>query len=98
MNELMEIFNKMVLEQEWTISEDLKLTEKWFLERKDNFTSSGRDIEALITYIKVAHGRRIYGNVNARKKSINMQDINAGYKQFANNKKKKVFKDYGLYV
>lgn len=98
MNELMEIFNKMVLEQEWTISEDLKLTEKWFLERKDNFTSSGRDIEALITYIKVAHGRRIYGNVNARKKSINMQDINTGYKQFANNKKKKVFKDYGLYV
>jgi SpoVK/Ycf46/Vps4 family AAA+-type ATPase len=97
--ELIKIFNKMVLDQEWTLDKDFVLTEKWFNEKKDNFSSYGRDIEALITYIKIAHGRRIYGNVNAVKKSINMDDLNSGYKQFAANKQQQDKQEiFGLYV
>jgi hypothetical protein len=89
----------MVLDQEWTLDKDFVLTEKWFNEKKDNFSSYGRDIEALITYIKIAHGRRIYGNVNAVKKSINMDDLNSGYKQFAANKQQQDKQEiFGLYV
>jgi len=98
MSELAHIFHKMVFEQEWTIDSTLILNEKWFNERKDNFGNYGRDIEALITYIKVAHGRRIYGNATACKKMINADDLHKGYTNFASNKKKDVFKDYGLYV
>lgn len=97
--ELIKIFNKMVLDQEWTLDKDFVLTEKWFNEKKDNFSSYGRDIEALITYIKIAHGRRIYGNVNAVKKCINMDDLNTGYKQFAANKQPQDKQEiFGLYV
>jgi SpoVK/Ycf46/Vps4 family AAA+-type ATPase len=97
--ELIKIFNKMVLDQEWTLDKDFVLTEKWFNDKKDNFSSYGRDIEALITYIKIAHGRRIYGNVNAVKKCINMDDLNTGYKQFAANKQPQDKQEiFGLYV
>ena len=97
--ELIKIFNKMVLDQEWTLDKDFVLTEKWFNEKKDNFSSYGLDIEALITYIKIEHGRRIYGNVNAVKKSINMDDLNSGYKQFAANKQQQDKQEiFGLYV
>lgn len=98
MLELMHIFHKMVNQDEWSIDGNLIITEKWFAERKDHFTNYGRDIEALITNIKIAHGRRIYGDTSAEKKRINSDDLQNGYVKFANNKKKKVVKDYGLYV
>jgi chromosomal replication initiation ATPase DnaA len=100
MNELNKIFNKMVLDQEWSLDEKLNLPDKWFADRKDNFKNCGRDIEALITYTKIAHGRRIYGNVSANKKCITLDDLNAGYKQFSANKQKKeeTTTVFGLYV
>lgn len=100
MTELNKIFNKMVLDQEWSLDEKLILPDKWFADRKDNFTNYGRDIEALITYTKIAHGRRIYGNTSANKKCITLVDLNAGYTQFSDNKQKKeeATSVFGLYV
>ena len=98
MQELVKIMHKMVADQEWTLDEDVVLTEKWFNDKKKSFSSYGRDIEAMITYIKIAHGRRIYGNVTATKKCINMNDLNAGYKQFVANKKQEETVSFGLYV
>jgi SpoVK/Ycf46/Vps4 family AAA+-type ATPase len=98
MQELIKIMHKMVADQEWTLDEDVALTEKWFMDKKKSFSSYGRDIEAMITYIKIAHGRRIYGNLTATKKCINMNDLNAGYKQFAANKKHEETVSFGLYV
>ena len=100
MSELNQIFNKMVLDQEWSLEETMVLSDKWFADRKDDFTNYGRDIEALITYTKIAHGRRIYGNTSANKKHITLEDLNAGYKQFSANKQKKGNAPtiFGLYV
>jgi SpoVK/Ycf46/Vps4 family AAA+-type ATPase len=98
MQELVKIMHKMVADQEWTLDEDVALTEKWFNDKKKSFSSYGRDIEAMITYIKIAHGRRIYGNLTATKKCINMNDLNSGYKQFVANKKLEETVSFGLYV
>lgn len=100
MSELNKIFNKMVLDQEWSLDETIILPDKWFADRKDCFTNYGRDIEALITYTKIAHGRRIYGNTTANKKHITLEDLNVGYTQFSANKqnKEEIKTVFGLYV
>ena len=96
--ELIQMLHKMILEQEWTLDVDVILTDKWFVDKKKSFSSYGRDVEAMLTFIKIAHGRRIYGNIDAIKKSINMDDINNGYKQFLTNKKQEDVPSFGLYV
>jgi chromosomal replication initiation ATPase DnaA len=98
MKELVNIFNKMIIDQEWQLDKTFVLTEKWFYERKNNFSSYGRDIEALITYIKIAHGRRIYGDLTAVKKCITNDDLMNGYKHFVSNKKQDKKPVFGLYV
>jgi SpoVK/Ycf46/Vps4 family AAA+-type ATPase len=85
--ELMNIFKKKVVEQEWEIIEDSGLSERWFEDKKKNFKNFGRDMENLLTYVKIAHGRRIYGKDKNIKKIITMDDLNAGYKTFLTNRK-----------
>ena len=72
--ELYEIFLNMVGKIEWKV--DDSINKNWFLEKKDKFESFGRDIESLLTHIKIAHGRRLYGSEDG-KKIINITDINA---------------------
>jgi len=98
MQELVKILRKMVLEQEWTLDADVVLPDKWFIDKKKSFSNYGRDIEAMLTYTKIAHSRRIYGNTTVVKKCINMVDINAGYTQFLLNKKQEDVPSFGLYV
>lgn len=94
--ELYEIFLNMVGKIEWKV--DDSINKNWFLEKKDKFESFGRDIESLLTHIKIAHGRRLYGNEEGRK-IINLEDINKGYERYLSHKKveDKKYLD-GLYV
>ena len=94
--ELYEIFLNMVGKIEWKV--DDSINKNWFLDKKDKFESFGRDIESLLTHIKIAHGRRLYGNEDG-KKIINITDINKGYERYLSHKKKedKKYLD-GLYV
>jgi SpoVK/Ycf46/Vps4 family AAA+-type ATPase len=96
--ELMLIFKKLVLEQEWEFYDDTCLTEKWFQEKKDNFTGYGRDMEALFTYTKIAHGRRIFGT-SSEKKRIIMEDLEKGFETFKGFSKNKLEKSviYNMY-
>ena len=87
--ELMCIFQKMVAEQEWCFLDDKKVEEKWFQEKKDKFVHYGRDMELLLTYTKISHGRRIYGKSKELRKKISMEDMNEGYKTFLKNRKSK---------
>jgi SpoVK/Ycf46/Vps4 family AAA+-type ATPase len=97
--ELMKIFKKKVCDQEWGFDENEELKERWFHDRKDNFKSYGRDMELLFTYIKIAHGRRIYGKDKDCRKKISLEDINKGYEIFLKNKNlKKETVIFGLYV
>jgi SpoVK/Ycf46/Vps4 family AAA+-type ATPase len=97
--ELLSIFKKMVLEQEWKLEDNLP-SEKWMEERKKNFKNFGRDMELLITYTKIAHGRRIYGKSADLRKQITMDDLVQGYEVFLKNKniKKSAPFMHGIYV
>jgi SpoVK/Ycf46/Vps4 family AAA+-type ATPase len=87
--QLMNIFKKKIIEQEWSLENENDLTEKWFEDKKDNFKHYGRDMELLLTYVKVSHGRRIYGKPVEFKKKITLGDMNDGYSTFKANKKNK---------
>ena len=86
--QLMHIFKKKVAEQEWTIEENT-ITEKWFSEKKANFKGYGRDMELLLLYVKIAHGKRIYGKPKDFRKKVSLDDMNEGYKTFVKNKQTK---------
>ena len=77
----MDIFQKKVLEEKWVIEPGC-ITEKWFDKKMQYFNYYGRDMETLFAKIKVAHGRRIFGkNINMQK-TLNMDDMNLGFKKY----------------
>jgi SpoVK/Ycf46/Vps4 family AAA+-type ATPase len=82
--QLYEIFLNMINKIKWKV--DNSITKEWFLEKKDKFESYGRDIESLLTHVKISHGRRLYGN-ETECKMINMDDLNNGYKRYLSHKK-----------
>jgi SpoVK/Ycf46/Vps4 family AAA+-type ATPase len=84
--EMMKIFKKKVLEQEWEFENMDDIKEKWFAEKKELFKNFGRDIELLFTYSKIAHSRRIYGKDKELRKKLSIEDMNAGYETFLKNR------------
>jgi len=94
------IFKKKVREQEWEFENEPDVKEQWFDDKKTHFTNYGRDIELLVVYTKIAHGKRIYGKPVELRKKISMQDINAGFATFEQNKHIKKSPDYlsSLYI
>jgi SpoVK/Ycf46/Vps4 family AAA+-type ATPase len=85
--ELMEIFKKKINDIEWLLEDlDEKKLQKWFEDNKSNFKHFGRDMEILLTYVKIAHGRRIYMKNKELRKIISMDDIKTGYDVFIKNK------------
>lgn len=82
--ELLKIFKKKVEEQGWVLHDEID--ENWFLKNHKDFLSYGRDMETLLTCVKISHGTRIYGNAEVKKKMINIDDMNSGYKKFKKNK------------
>lgn len=99
--ELKEIFLKKIKENNWMLDIEDKELLLWFKEKYKNFQYYGRDVELLFSYIKVCHGRRLYGKSNDLRKRINIDDINNGYKQFLKNKSNENDKNpeiMGLYV
>uniref|UniRef100_A0A6C0DQY6 AAA+ ATPase domain-containing protein n=1 Tax=viral metagenome TaxID=1070528 RepID=A0A6C0DQY6_9ZZZZ len=87
--EMMKIFQKKVLEQEWSFEKEDTLMVKWFEKRKDQFKHFGRDMEILLSYTKIVHGRRIYGKDRELRRVITLDDINSGYEMFLKNKESK---------
>jgi len=88
--DLMNIFIKIVENNGWQFQDKTQLNERWFKEKKDQFVGLGRDMEALFTYTKIAHGIRIYGKEKDMRKKISLDDMNKGFETFMlNNKNKK---------
>ena len=97
--ELYNIFELIVKMSEWELSDTEKITDKWFEKNYKSFTSFGRDMEQLFTYVKICHSRRIYGLDKNLRKKINNEDMDKGYKIFIENRKEKEKPViYGLYV
>jgi hypothetical protein len=88
--ELMEIFKKKINDIEWSLDcKDEKQLQKWFEDNKTTFKHFGRDMELLLTYVKIAHGSRIYMKTKELRKNITFDDIKNGYDVFMKNKKTK---------
>ena len=87
--ELMQIFLKKILENDWKIEVPEKEMGQWFESKSASFKHFGRDMELLFSYTKIAHGRRIYGKSNELRKIIHLDDLDRGYKSFVSNSKKK---------
>ena len=79
--ELMQIFNKKINEINWKIKIEEKILKDWFESNKKFFKYYGRSIETLITKTKIIHGKRIFEDLNNNnKKSINLDDLEGGFK------------------
>ena len=99
--ELKDIFLKKVKENNWTLNIEENELLLWFKEKYKHFQYYGRDVELMFSYVKVSHGRRLYGKPNNLRKQINIEDINNGFKQFLKNKSNENNKRpeiMGLYV
>lgn len=86
--ELQQIFNKKVLESGWKLDCDISILNKWFEINYKDFVNYGRDMEQLLTYIKISHGKRIYGKDTDLRKKIIIDDIKNAFKIFKNNREK----------
>mgnify|MGYP003758735823 FL=1 len=87
--ELMTIFKRKVEVSDWEFIDDSILNEKWFHTNKEHLTSYGRDIEILLTYVKICHGRRIYGKHKDVRKKITRKDLDTGLELLLANKEHK---------
>ena len=77
--ELYEILKKKIYEIEWSLSKEI--TKDWFNDKIEHFKFYGRDIEQLVSNIKIAHAKRIFGLENAIKKYITKDDLEHGFKK-----------------
>jgi SpoVK/Ycf46/Vps4 family AAA+-type ATPase len=87
-NDLCTIFIRMVKKNNWCIDNE-EVVEEWFKQNFEQFKSYGRDIEKLFSYVKIAHGRRIYGKKQEDKYKITIIDLNKGLSVFKENSIKK---------
>jgi hypothetical protein len=84
-NELIEIFRKKIGENNWELLIPNDVLMKWFKINYKTFRNYGRDMEQLFSYIKMSHGRRVYGKDPSLRKQINVQDLERGFVIFNEN-------------
>lgn len=99
--DLCQIFIKMIKDIGWEIETEIKIMNDWFKKNKDYFQFSGRDIETLLTKIKIAHSRRVFCLPEKDKKKINLKDLDKGLEIFLKNddiKNRKVEKELKQYM
>jgi SpoVK/Ycf46/Vps4 family AAA+-type ATPase len=84
--DLKNIFMKKVKDISWEV---VDLETSWFEKNIDYFKFYGRDIEVLLSKIKIAHSRRIFGKAEIEKKKINKTDLDNGLKIFLENEEVK---------
>jgi len=84
--ELAAIFDKKVAEAGWTRDLTPGWT-AWFKTHRDAFTGAGRDMEKLLSFMKMSHARRIFGKAQEERK-LTEQDRDQGWKLFQEHKGK----------
>jgi SpoVK/Ycf46/Vps4 family AAA+-type ATPase len=85
--DLYNIFLKKVLDCGWNVDKTVEV--KWFENKKPQFKFYGRDIETLLTKVKIAHSRRIFCKNNIEKKCITLQDLDKGFEVYMKNNNNK---------
>jgi len=86
--ELLQIFEKKIKEAGWDVKEPLE--DEWFEKNKSYFKYYGRDMETLLSKVKIAHSRRVFCLAKEEKTKINKEDLEKGfdmYKKMGSNEK-----------
>jgi len=78
--ELLQIFEKNVKEAGWNIKEPLQ--DSWFEKNKSYFKYYGRDMETLLSKVKIAHSRRVFCLAKEEKTQINKEDLEKGFELY----------------
>ena len=85
--ELYKIFSiKVERQRKWNLDADI-LGEKWFTENKSKFIYNGRDMEILLTYVKISHSHRVYGKPESEKYKVCQTDLENGLEMLLQNRK-----------
>lgn len=83
--ELKNIFLTQIKNNGWRYK-NTDINDKWFEERKQLFSSFGRDMEILFSKVKISHGKRVFCLSQREKKYIRIVDLENGLKLFKKHK------------
>jgi len=83
--ELREILHKKIKEIGWSLENNDIPKLSWFEDNKEYFKYYGRDMETLLSKIKICHSRRVFLLDNNKKKIITQKDIDNGFSKFLDN-------------
>ena len=67
----------------WQLHDPVRLN--WFEGNMDYFKCYGRDMETLLSRAKIAHGRRIFGLSDDKKRRLTHADLERGMTMFIAN-------------
>lgn len=85
-DDLFKIFIKKINDIAWKIDEDdTKINAEWFEKNIIYFKFYGRDIETMLSKIKIAHGRRVFCKSENEKRKITFADLEKGFDMFLKN-------------
>ncbi len=97
-DELREIFESKLNSDKWKLDiKDMEKYENFFKKNKDNFPNYGGDIETLFLKCKISHSKRIIFEKEDKRRILNMDDIENGFKTFLTDRKGNTKKELGLY-
>lgn len=88
-DELRQIFHKKVKDIGWKLKSEKIPSIKWFDDKKDYFKYYGRDMETLLSKVKIVHSRRVFCLSDEDKKILTQEDIDGGFKKFLDNEEVK---------
>lgn len=83
-SELKEIFVRKVRSAEWRLDDEDSLG-RWFAGCAGELKNFGRDTEILFSKAKICHGRRLFGDPEAKRGTLNQSDIEKGYEAMVSN-------------
>lgn len=90
---LNDIFIKKIKDIQWMIDIPKQDSCNWFKKNIEYFKFYGRDIETLITKIKIAHSRRVFCKLEDEKRKIILKDLDKGLEIYLNNNEAKNIKE-----
>jgi SpoVK/Ycf46/Vps4 family AAA+-type ATPase len=89
--ELYQIFVKKIKDNDWSLEDTIQPL--WFQEKLEYFASYGRDIETLLTKIKITHSKRVFCKPEKEKKRISLKDLEKGFEIYVQNENRKTQKE-----
>ena len=88
--QLAKIYEKKVHDCGWHLREPVRLP--WFEENKCYYKCFGRDMETLLSRVKIVHGRRVFCNPR-EKRQLTHSDLEKGMELFTSNEEVKQRKE-----